>query len=138
MGILLTIGFFIIGFGALHGTFAVIGKVGQTGHVRASLLLLLVDAVAGATAPLFDLWLWFVIQALLTVVWFLYTDKDRFVVGGLLGPSRAPGWRGCQHRFALAESSCSLLDATRVTSEPGYLWRAGSVHGHRFRRDYCH
>ena len=86
MGILLTIGLFVVGFGALLGTFTVIGKFGTAGPVRASVLLLVLDVVAVAVAPVFDLWLWFVIQCLVTVIWFLFYPTDAFVTGGVAGP----------------------------------------------------
>ena len=86
MGILLTIGLFVVGFGVLLGTFTVIGKFGEAGPVRASLILLALDALAAFGAPFYDMWLWFVIQSLVTIVWFLFYPSDPFLTGGVFGP----------------------------------------------------
>ena len=86
MGILLTIGLFVVGFGVLLGTFTVIGKFGEAGPVRASLILLVLDAIAVFAAPFYDIWLWFMVQALVTVIWFLFCPQDQLLVGGIAGP----------------------------------------------------
>lgn len=74
-------------FAVLLGTFALVSRAGRRAHVRASLLLLALDALSTAFGPYYDLLLWVVVQGLVTFIWFAFYPTDPFLqAGGVAGP----------------------------------------------------